>query len=212
MIRPFSTFYTKFRPYVILKWAQSADGFIDKIRFSLRDGLPVKISDTLVGYEVHKLRSEVDAILVGTNTAILDDPVLTTRLYSGRNPLRITIDKEDKIPENAAIKKGETGTLIFTLKEKQSRKNLEYVLLNPAVDSLSQLLSALYERKIQSLLVEGGARLLTSFMEKGLWDEIRVERSGIYLGNGVKAPFVQGIPAKSVRIGLSVVDCFYNEA
>ncbi|MDD6209065.1 MAG: bifunctional diaminohydroxyphosphoribosylaminopyrimidine deaminase/5-amino-6-(5-phosphoribosylamino)uracil reductase RibD [Bacteroidales bacterium] len=212
MIRPFSTFYTKFRPYIILKWAQSADGFIDKIRFSLSDGLPAKISDPLVSYEVHKLRSEVDAILVGTNTALLDNPVLTTRFYFGRNPLRITIDKEDKIPENAALKRGDTDTLIFTSKEKRSQKNLEYMLLNPAVDSLSQLLSVLYKRNKQSLLVEGGACLLTSFMEKGLWDEIRIERSGIYLGDGVRAPLVRGIPAKSIRMGSSVVDCYYSEA
>lgn len=212
IIRPFSTFYKKQRPYIILKWAQTANGYIDKKRRSLADALPLLISDPKVCYYTHKLRSEVDAIMVGTNTVILDNPSLTVRSFWGRDPLRITIDRCGRIPENTNLKDGKVKTLIFTEKTRLSgEKNTEYINLDFSSNAITQLLNILYNRNIQSLLIEGGTHLLNSFLNSGLWDEIRRERSSLYIKNGVDAPDVkQYIPEKQMKIGTSIIDFFYN--
>lgn len=162
--RHFITYHTSKRPYVILKWAQSRDGFIGQKQGQIAFSTP--LTQTLV----HRLRAQSDAILVGGGTALTDNPSLTTRLWSGKNPLRIVIDAHGNLPEDLKLFDAEAETLVW--------KNWD----------LKALLDELYERKVQTLLVEGGACTLQKFLDAGLWDEVRVETAPCLLGEGIVAP------------------------
>lgn len=188
LIKRFVTFNTQHRPYIILKWAESADGFIDINR---TNGKPVVLSNPLTQMLVHKLRSEVDGIMVGTNTALLDNPSLNIRSWYGKSPVRIVIDKELKLPAELHLFDGSIQTFVLTEKEKEACPNVEYVMLDFETDIIPQVCNALYERNVQSLLVEGGSLLLQSFIHAGIWDEIRVEKTSILLHDGVKAPEIK---------------------
>ncbi|MDR0744109.1 MAG: bifunctional diaminohydroxyphosphoribosylaminopyrimidine deaminase/5-amino-6-(5-phosphoribosylamino)uracil reductase RibD [Tannerella sp.] len=172
--RFFMTVYKKHRPYIILKWAQSEDGFIDRIRKDQTEA-PVLLSTPVTRLMVHKLRSEVQAIMVGTNTAILDNPSLTVRYWAGHSPLRVTIDRNQRIPKSAHLLDGKHPTLVYGEPGDNS------------IHFLRNIMEELCKRNIQSLLVEGGAQLHRSFLEAGLWDEIIVETSPVRLGTGVPA-------------------------
>ena len=187
LIRRFVTFNTRKRPYITLKWAESADGFIDIIR---ENGSPVVLSTPITSMYVHKQRAEHKAILVGRKTALLDNPSLTTRNWYGANPLRLVIDRTLSLPSGLRLFDHTTPTLVFTEKEKAVEENLEYITLDFSKDILPQILTVLYERKIQSLLVEGGTTLLQSFIDTELWDETFVEHSAKVLGEGVKSPVI----------------------
>lgn len=164
--RRFFTFHQGCRPWITLKWAQSEDGFIG----IQNSESPVILSNALTQTLVHRLRARHGAILVGTRTALADNPTLTTRYWQGPNPLRLTIDRHQSLPPTLHLKDGSTPTVIYTH------------------ESLPEILHNLYERNIQSLLVEGGAKLLQSFIDAGLWDEARIETAPICLGQGVAAP------------------------
>ena len=179
--------HTLKRPYIYLKWAQSADGFIDRLRTDARTP-PVLFSSPLTLQQVHKRRSEVSAILVGTRTALLDNHSLTVRHWSGASPVRVVLDRNLSIPPHYRLLDGKTPTLVFTAAERADRPNVTYIRIDFGQDVLRQLLSHLYSRKLTSLLVEGGAHLLNRFLAEGLYDEIRVETSPLILGEGVKAP------------------------
>lgn len=187
LIRRFVTFNTQKRPYITLKWAESADGFIDANR---ENGSPVVLSTPITSMYVHKQRAEHKAILVGRRTALLDNPSLTTRNWYGANPLRLVIDRSLTLPSDLRLFDHSTPTLVFTEREKTAEENLEYITLDFSKDILPQILTVLYERKIQSLLVEGGTTLLQSFIDTELWDEIFVEHSAKVLGEGVKSPVI----------------------
>ena len=187
LIRRFVTFNTQKRPYITLKWAESADGYIDINRES---GSPVVLSTPITSMYVHKQRAEHKAILVGRRTALLDNPSLTTRNWYGANPLRLVIDRNLTLPSDLRLFDHSTPTLVFTEKEKAGEENLEYITLDFSKDILPQILTVLYERKIQSLLVEGGTTLLQSFIDSGLWDDIYVEHSEKILNDGVKSPII----------------------
>lgn len=161
--RRFFTFHQKHRPWITLKWAQSKDGFIGKQE-------RIVFSNALTQTLVHRLRALHQAILVGTNTALLDNPTLTTRYWPGPNPLRLTIDHHNTLPPTLHLRDGSIPTVIYTK------------------ESIEGILADLYSRGIQSLLVEGGAKLLQSFIDKGLWDEARLETAPFCLGEGVSAP------------------------
>lgn len=184
LIRRFVTFNTQKRPYITLKWAQSADGYIDVLR---TEGKPVVLSTPITSSFVHKQRAEHKAILVGRKTALLDNPSLTTRNWYGKNPLRLVIDKDLTLPSTLKLFDKSVPTIVFTSKEKEAQDNLIYVTLDFSADILPQILDELYKRKIQSLMVEGGSVLLQSFIDAGIWDEIFVEHAAKVLGNGVKA-------------------------
>lgn len=188
LIKRFITFNTLHRPYIILKWAESSDGFIDIER---TEGEPVVLSNPLTSMLVHKLRSEVDGIMVGTNTALLDNPSLNTRNWYGKNPIRIVIDKGLKLPEQLHLFDGSIQTLVFTEKTKENQPNIEYATIDFSADIIPHICNILYKKNVQSLLVEGGSILLQSFINAGIWDEIRVEKAGISLHNGVKAPEIK---------------------
>lgn len=187
LIRRFVTFNTQKRPYITLKWAESADGYIDINRES---GSPVVLSTPITSMYVHKQRAEHKAILVGRRTALLDNPSLTTRNWYSANPLRLVIDRNLTLPSDLRLFDHSTPTLVFTEKEKAGEKNLEYITLDFSKDILPQILTVLYERKIQSLLVEGGTTLIQSFIDTELWDDIYVEHSEKILNNGVKSPII----------------------
>ena len=183
--RRFITFNTLHRPYITLKWAESVDRFIDIER---TDGKPVVLSSPLTAMLVHKKRAETGAIMVGRRTALLDNPSLTVRNWYGRNPMRIVLDRALSLPDELRIFDGEVPTLVFTEKERSEEKNIAYVTIDFNRDPLAQIMQELYQRKIQSLLVEGGSQLLQSFIDAELWDEAFVEKCPAKLHSGVKAP------------------------
>lgn len=185
LIRRFITFNTLHRPYITLKWAESADGFIDINR---TDGQPVVLSTPLTSMLVHKKRSESDAILVGRRTALLDNPSLSVRHWYGKNPVRLVIDKDLSLPPALHLFNDHIPTLVFTSAAHEKEKCTEYITLDSGKDLLPQMMEELYARGLQSLLVEGGAKLHQSFIDAGLWDEIFVEKARTVLHAGVKAP------------------------
>jgi diaminohydroxyphosphoribosylaminopyrimidine deaminase/5-amino-6-(5-phosphoribosylamino)uracil reductase len=141
---------------------------------------------------MHKMRAEEDAIMVGTRTVLLDNPSLTTRYWTGKNPLRITIDKDLKIPDNYHLLDKKSPSLIFTQK-KQDNSNPDHIRINFAdTNIIPQILAELYNKKIQSLIVEGGSLLLSSFIQSGLWDEAEIEIASVKLKRGIPAPTIKG--------------------
>lgn len=206
LIIRFVTFNTQKRPYITLKWAESADGYIDINR---ENGSPVVLSTPVTSMYVHKQRAEHKAILVGRRTALLDNPSLTTRNWYGKNPLRLVIDRNLSLPSDLRLFDHSTPTIVFTAEERVNEENLEYITIDYSTDILPQILNVLYERKIQSLLVEGGTTLLQSFIDSGVWDEMFVEHSEIVLDEGVKSPVIpKGAVMKTeIRDGICV--CHY---
>ena len=181
--RRFFTFHQEHRPWITLKWAQSKDGYING-----------KFSNALTQTLVHRLRARSGAILVGTRTALIDDPTLTTRYWSGPNPLRLTIDRHNILPPTLHIKDGSTPTYIYH------------------EESIGEILQDLYARGIQSLLVEGGAKLLQSFIDKGLWDEARIETAPFCLDEGVAAPILKNEQLRSEQnIGGNIVRQYLHQ-
>jgi diaminohydroxyphosphoribosylaminopyrimidine deaminase/5-amino-6-(5-phosphoribosylamino)uracil reductase len=208
----FFTFHEKKRPYLILKWAESGDGYIDKERSIEQTGEQIQISSAASKVRLHRWRAEEQAILIGTTTAILDNPRLTVREAEGRNPLRLVLDQSNRIPESHHLKDGSVPTLIFTAHPGKEKENLEFV--NISFDSSSsiqsEIMQVLYKRNIQSVLIEGGARLLNSFFETGLWDEARVFISTNKLGSGVKAPLKPKMTYSDERIGPDQLRIYRN--
>lgn len=189
LIRRFITFHAQRRPFITLKWAESADGFLDVCRTG---GSPVVLSNPLTSMLVHKRRAEHSAILVGTRTARLDNPSLTVRNWYGRSPIRIVIDRRLQLPHTLHLFDGTVPTLVLTEKEQAGKTGVEYIRMDFEQDLLPQLMQMLYDRQLQSLLVEGGSQLLQSFMDAGCWDEIRVEKCPQLLHHGVEAPVLHG--------------------
>ncbi|MHB9054839.1 MAG: bifunctional diaminohydroxyphosphoribosylaminopyrimidine deaminase/5-amino-6-(5-phosphoribosylamino)uracil reductase RibD [Paludibacteraceae bacterium] len=185
--RRFICFQEKKRPYIILKWAQTRDGFMDGIRKN-NSVSALKISNSITRQLTHKMRTENMAIMISTNTVLLDNPSLTVRYWPGKSPTRIAIDRNGIIPDNYNLKDGSIRTIIFTTKNSESKPNLEYIKFEESADNLPFILQKLYERNIHSVLVEGGSKLLTSFIRSGLWDETNVEISTKEIGEGVQAP------------------------
>lgn len=190
----FFTYHEKKRPYIILKWAQTSDGFIDAKRNEENTSKPIQISNSDSKKLLHLWRSQEQAIIIGTNTALLDNPQLTVREVKGKNPLRITIDKWLRIPKHFNLFDKSTPTLIFTSVDEPSQKNLEFVKIDFEKPIIPQVLEELYERNIQSLLVEGGELLLKSFIDEGFWDSARVFVSDKELKKGVEAPIMNQKP------------------
>ena len=176
------TFQLKQRPYVILKWAESANGKIGSANER------VFISNEYTNRLVHKWRGEEAAILIGTDTALLDDPALTTRLWKGNNSIRLVIDMNLRLPSHLKIFNKEVKTIIFNKLKQEEDGNLIFYKVEEE-NLLPQLLKILYELNIQSVIVEGGAKLLQSFIDKGLWDEARIiQNEKLKIKSGVDGP------------------------
>ncbi|MBN2893821.1 MAG: bifunctional diaminohydroxyphosphoribosylaminopyrimidine deaminase/5-amino-6-(5-phosphoribosylamino)uracil reductase RibD [Bacteroidales bacterium] len=205
----FFTFHEKKRPYVILKWAQSADGFIDKIRNIDTPIGPNWITGKIERTLVHKWRAEEQSILVGTNTVEKDNPSLTTRNWFGNNPIRLFIDKNLRTNPNSSISDKTTKTICFnTIKENFVDKNLQFVKISTTKSSLEQILNYLYELNIQSVIVEGGQKLLNSFIEEELWDECRVFIGENIFLEGIKAPEIEVLKHKTIKFSNSTLISF----
>lgn len=188
--RRFFTFHEKKRPFIILKWAQTLDGFIDTDRTETVH--PTWITNSLAKRLVHKQRSEEAAILIGTNTAQYDNPALTVREWSGNQPVRMVIDRIGRLDQGLHVFDRKSSTWVFTSIEKSSAENLEYIRLNFDQNILPQMLNELYRRNILSVIVEGGSKLLNSFIELNLWDEAYVYTGNQFFGKGVAAPHISG--------------------
>lgn len=182
----FFTYHEKERPYIILKWAQTSDGFIAHSNYESK-----WISNEFSRQLVHKWRSEEDAILVGTKTAAHDNPNLSVRDWSGRNPVRLVIDRFLRLSDNLNLFDKSVPTVCFNLLKHEEHANLKLVRLDEQY-FIPQLLTWLHTEKIQSLLVEGGSQTLSFFIESGLWDEARVFSSPRSFHKGIKSPSLQG--------------------
>lgn len=194
--RRFFTKLKEFRPYVILKWAETSDGY-----FAPLEGQRW-ISNNASKQLVHKWRSEEDAILVGKRTAQLDNPSLTVREWIGRNPKRILIDKNLELPENLAIFNDDAETIIFNAKKTDWKGNRKYIELeNFDLYLPQQILYQLYLMDIQSIIVEGGKKTLDLFIAAGLWDEARIFIGADSWGEGIKAPEIEGELVEGTMVG-----------
>jgi diaminohydroxyphosphoribosylaminopyrimidine deaminase/5-amino-6-(5-phosphoribosylamino)uracil reductase len=181
--RRFFTFHTQHRPYIILKWAQSANGFI------ARQGEHTAISNEYTNRLVHKWRSEEASILVGPRTALIDNPALTTRLWTGLDPIRLVIDKQLGLPPHLQLFDGKAKTFVFNTIQHNPAANPGYYQIAEDSNLINQLLIALHHLKIQSVMVEGGARLLQSFIDQDAWDEARIiTNNDLDLPSGLPAP------------------------
>ncbi len=186
--RRFFTFHQKQRPYIILKWAQTQNGFIDKERedksFPQINWITNAISKSLV----HKWRTEESAILIGKKTVIKDNPQLTVREWTGKQPLRLVLDKDLSLPANLFVLDGKYPTVVFNAKKSEVRLNLEYVLLDYSRNILEEIMTVLYQKEILSVIVEGGRKILQSFIDAGLWDEARIFTGAVKFQDGIPAP------------------------
>lgn len=188
----FFTFHKKQRPYIILKWAQTENGFIAPKHKDVKR--PIWITNKYSGEMVHKWRSEEAAILVGTNTALQDNPSLNVRKWTGNDPLRIVIDKELKIPENYSILDGSIKTIILHDKatEIKDQKNLVFEKIRFSENLSEQICKVLYKHELQSVIIEGGTNTIQQFIDSGLWDEARVFTGNLNLEDGIAAPEIKG--------------------
>ncbi|MBJ6117510.1 bifunctional diaminohydroxyphosphoribosylaminopyrimidine deaminase/5-amino-6-(5-phosphoribosylamino)uracil reductase RibD [Pontibacter sp. BT310] len=180
----FFTSHSLKRPYITLKWAETADGFV-----AGPDCQPLHISGALAKRFVHKLRAEEQAIMVGTRTALHDNPRLNTRHWSGRDPIRIVIDRQLTLPRTLNLFDGSQPTIVYNYKKQEERENLHFVQLQEQEPLLPQVMADLYKRNVISVLVEGGTYLLQSLLQENLWDEAFVlKNTTLTIANGIKAP------------------------
>ncbi len=192
--RRFFKYINQKKPYVILKWAETADGFIARPDYTSK-----WISNDYSRKLVHKWRTEESAVLVGRNTAQHDNPTLNARHWPGKNPLRIVLDRNMQLSHTLHLFSGELPTICYNTQTSSDEPNLDFVKL-PAEDFLSNVLEDLYARNIQSLIVEGGAATLQSFIDEGLWDEARVFQSSVCFGDGIVAPQLRNAHFKEKEI------------
>ena len=193
----------KHRPYVILKWAQTQDGFIARENFDSK-----WISGTQSRQLVHQWRAEEQAILVGKNTALHDNPRLNVRDWTGSDPIRVVLDSKLELPADLHLFDQQIPTLCYTTLKSEKLTNLEWVKL-PQI-SLEALLADLHARQIQSVLIEGGSQTIHQFLAADLWDEARVFTAPIEFERGIAAPQLTQTPAESHAIGEDQLDIYYH--
>ena len=188
MNKRFFTFHEKKRPYVILKWAESSDGFIAKPGFE-----KIAISNEYSQRYTHRMRAQEAAIMVGTNTAIHDNPSLTNRYWPGKNPLKIIIDKQLKVDKNAEVFNNLSPLLVLNYIKEAQEGSVHYHKITGECNIPQYLLPYLYDHNINSLIVEGGTVLLQSFIDQKLWDEaVIIINKALVIGGGISAPLLAG--------------------
>ena len=193
----FFTFHNKKRPYIILKWAQSKDGFLSPE--TKNEQKPVWITNPYSRTLVHKWRAEEQAILVGTNTVTQDNPSLTVRNYSGKNPIRVVLDRKLKLDKNLAVFNSEAETLVI------SKDNCDF--LKPLAQ---QICSILHSKNINSIIIEGGLQTLQTFIDQNLWDEARIFKGKALFKNGTKTPQLNSNLLNSESILDDVLEIYEN--
>lgn len=208
--RRFFTWHEKKRPYVILKWARSADGFID-LRRKASDAIgPNWITGMAERVLVHRWRATEDAILAGGGTIRADNPSLTVRYWSGRSPVRIIVSRSSNLDPDSSVFDGSAETVLFTCNGQAQFPDTRTVTLTGAEPFVSEVLANLWQAGIQSLFVEGGAFIISSFLESGQWDEARRFTGTANFVDGVPDPFPGFTPAKTVFFDKSILDFAYH--
>lgn len=201
----FFTFHQKKRPYIILKWAQSGDGFMDK------DYRPTQISNSLSKQYVHKMRSEEQAILVGKNTAINDNPSLTVREIVGNNPIRVLIDFNLDVSREFNIYNDEATTLVFNQIKEEKLDHIHFIKIEKE-NALNQIIKHLHTFSIQSIIIEGGSFTLKQFIEHNLWDEAYIfQNNNLKLENGTKAPKFNFEAIEELKLRDNSVSIYKNQ-
>lgn len=203
--RRFNTYHEKKRPYIILKWAQTANGFIGTGKNER-----LIISDNTSHLMVHKWRAQEQAILIGYRTALFDNPQLNVRLVEGKNPIRIVIDEKGTLPDNLNIFNDDADTIVFTTTGKLHPKHKSFIYRKESL--VQDLLCKLYELNILSVIVEGGANILNEFIQSENWDEARVIHSPMHYekSEGIKAPTLIQSPSKIHNLNKDTIYIYYN--
>lgn len=193
--RRFITAHTKLRPYIILKWAQSANGFM-----ALNEPKQFWFTNELSKKLMHKWRTEEQGILVGKNTVAVDDCELTARLWQGRNPVRLVIDKKNSLSNDKKIFNSLAKTFVYNEVETKTNASVDYVQIDFAKDVLVQVLQHMQANEIQSIIIEGGPKTLQHFISQNLWDEARIFTTNHHLKEGKQSPTVSGLVSQETEI------------
>jgi diaminohydroxyphosphoribosylaminopyrimidine deaminase/5-amino-6-(5-phosphoribosylamino)uracil reductase len=200
----FFLFHQKKRPYIILKWAESEEGFINSFNPVDKKWMTNEASKMLV----HKWRAEEQAIMVGTNTIKNDNPSLTTRHWKGNSPLRITFDKDLKLSQSLNFFAGETSKIVFNSFKTVNENNVQFIKLDDF--SLQNILAELHNMNIISILVEGGTNLLNQFLKQNVWDEARIFKTTVKIKEGLKSPVFTAIPEQKIKIQSDTLSLYRN--
>jgi diaminohydroxyphosphoribosylaminopyrimidine deaminase/5-amino-6-(5-phosphoribosylamino)uracil reductase len=205
--RRFFTRIEKQRPFIILKWAQTANGY-----FAINDGQQKWISSGLAKRLAHKWRTEEDAILIGKQTAIIDNPQLTSREWPGKNPVRLVIDKHLQVPLTNNVYNKDAKTIIFNEIKTDVIDNIHYIQMEDMQFYLAQKIAfQLYLMDIQSVIIEGGANILNQFLNADLWDEARIFTSSDSWDHGIAAPIFNGKLQEETKIGTDKLSIYTNK-
>jgi diaminohydroxyphosphoribosylaminopyrimidine deaminase/5-amino-6-(5-phosphoribosylamino)uracil reductase len=208
--KKFFTVQDKRRPYIILKWAETKDGFIAPL--AKNEQRPVWISNQYSQQLVHKFRSEEHAVLVGTNTVIADNPKLNVRSWSGENPVRIVLDKNLRIEKNLSVFDESVKTIFITdKKERESIRELIFETIDFSKNIGVQVCEILYKHQIQSVIIEGGLQTLQTFINENLWDEALVFIGETEFNEGIKAPVFNKVIKEMINIQTDVLKIYTND-
>ena len=208
----FLTNQEKKRPYIILKWAETKDGFVAP--FSKNKQSPVWISNPYSQQLVHKWRAEEHAILVGTNTVIADNPKLNVRSWSGQNPIRIVIDRNLRIPKDLHVLDGSVKTIFITEKSNcqfERNQELSFETIDFSKNIAQQICDVVHKHQIQSVIIEGGTKTLQTFIDENLWDEAKVFTGDVTFGKGILAPVFNQSNSKQIHIKNDVLKTYTND-
>lgn len=210
----FFTFHNKKRPYIILKWAETDDGFIAPL--TKNENKPVWITNKYSRQLVHKWRAEEQAILVGTSTVIADNPNLTVRDWTGQNPIRVVLDKHLRLAANYSLFSNDAETIVITessVERKQTAGNLTFELIdwNLKESIAKQICDVLFNRNLTSIIIEGGAQTLQTFIDENLWDEARVFTGKAKFKEGVSSPIFKGSMISKTEIKNDTLKVYNND-
>ena len=210
----FFTFHQHQRPYIILKWAQTKDGFIAPETQNSRE--PVWITNSGSKQLVHKWRSEEQSILVGTETAIKDNPKLNTRLWEGKNPVRVVLDRNLRIPADSHLLDGNIKTIVIIdakteIPSALKKENIHFEKLNFNLNLAEEICKVLFQHELQSVIIEGGKQTLQTFIDANLWDEARVFTGKAFFKNGIKAPTFSGRIIEKQEIASDQLEIYKND-
>lgn len=206
----FFTWHEKKRPYVILKWARSADGYIDLARKPGEPAEPHWITGKTERILVHKWRAAEDAILAGGGTVRADNPQLNARYWRGKDPVKVIISRSGNIDQHAKVLVGPAEPILFTCNRKLNMPGARIIKIDYKDDFTGDILNILHEMGVQSVFVEGGAFIISSFLGSGLWDEARRFTGTVSFGGGVPDPFPCMIPESAFRFAGSTLEIAYN--